>query len=153
MCMRVEFHHRKNGLSAFLRSLHEVERLGVDLLVDRLHALARQRAGVGDRAVGKAVDHAARAELLLELGALRVVGVLGLFFGVQVVEIAEELVEAVVGRQHLVAVAEVVLAELAGHVALRAQQRRRWSGRPSSCLRGRRAGRPWSGRCGSATAR
>jgi xanthosine utilization system XapX-like protein len=65
------------------------------------------------------VDDAARTELLLELRALRVVGVLGLFLGVQVVEVAEELVEAVVGRQHLVAVAEVVLAELAGHVALR----------------------------------
>jgi hypothetical protein len=39
-----------------------------------------------------------------------------------VVEVAEELVEAVIGRQHLVAVAEVVLAELAGGVAERLQQ-------------------------------
>jgi hypothetical protein len=48
----------------------------------------------------------------------RVVLVLGLLLGVEVVEIAEELVEAVVGGQVLVAVAEVVLAELAGGVAL-----------------------------------
>jgi hypothetical protein len=34
-----------------------------------------------------------------------------------VVEVAEELVEAVVGRQELVLVPEVVLAELAGGVA------------------------------------
>ncbi|MCY1179215.1 hypothetical protein D9M73_196010 [compost metagenome] len=34
------------------------------------------------------------------------------------IEVAEELVEAVVGRQVLVAIAEVVLAELAGGVAL-----------------------------------
>ena len=120
MCMRVEFHHRKNGLSACLARVHEVERLGGDLLVDRLHALLVSGPVSGDAAVGEAVDDAARAEPLLELGALRIVGVLRLLLGVQVVEVAEELVEAVVRRQHLVAVAEVVLAELAGHVALRA---------------------------------
>ena len=60
---------------------------------------------------------------------LRVVGVLlagvvellRLLFGVQVVEIAEPFVEAVHGRQELVAIAQVVLAELAGGVALRLQ--------------------------------
>jgi hypothetical protein len=49
----------------------------------------------------------------------RIVAVLGLLLGVEVVEVAEELVEAVVGRQVLVEVALVVLAELAGGVALR----------------------------------
>ena len=39
------------------------------------------------------------------------------------VEVAEELVEAVAGWQHLVAVAQMVLAELAGDVALRLEQR------------------------------
>jgi hypothetical protein len=63
------------------------------------------------------VQHAARPEPLLELGILRVVGVLGLFLRVQVVEVAEELVEPVHRGQELVAVAEVVLAELAGDVA------------------------------------
>ena len=48
--------------------------------------------------------------------------VLRLLLGVQVVEVAEELVEAVRRRQVLVAVAEVVLAELAGGVAERLQQ-------------------------------
>ena len=38
------------------------------------------------------------------------------------IEVAEELVEAMLRRQHLVAVAEVVLAELAGDVALRLEQ-------------------------------
>ena len=69
-----------------------------------------------------AVDHAARAVLLLELGILRIVVGLRLFFGVQVIEVAEELVEAVLGRQVLVLVAEVVLAELAGGVALLLEQ-------------------------------
>jgi hypothetical protein len=48
---------------------------------------------------------------------LGIVAVLGLLLGVQVVEVAVELVEAVDRRQQLVAVAQVVLAELAGGVA------------------------------------
>ena len=47
---------------------------------------------------------------------------LRLLLGVQVVEVAEELVEAVRRRQVLVAVAEVVLPELARRVAERLQQ-------------------------------
>ena len=47
---------------------------------------------------------------------------LGLILGVQVVEVAEKLVEAVNGRQEFVAVAEMVLAELSGRVALRLEQ-------------------------------
>ena len=68
------------------------------------------------------MEHAARAELLLERRILGIVGQLRLFLGVQVIEVAEELVEAVHGRQVLVAIAEVVLAELAGGVAERLQQ-------------------------------
>ena len=62
------------------------------------------------------MDDAAGAETLAKGRVLRVVGVLGLFFSVQVIEVAEELVEAVVGGQELVLVAQVVLAELAGDV-------------------------------------
>ena len=57
-----------------------------------------------------------------ELGILRIVVGLRFLFGVQVVEVAEELVEAVVGGQVLVLVTEVVLAELPGRVALVLQQ-------------------------------
>ena len=45
-----------------------------------------------------------------------------LVLGVQMIEVAEELVEAVHGRQELVAIAEMVLAELSGRVALRLEQ-------------------------------
>ena len=55
-------------------------------------------------------------------GILGIVGVLGLLLGVQMVEVAEELVEAVVGGQELVLVAQVVLAELAGDVAQRFEE-------------------------------
>ena len=104
-----------------------------ELLVHRFHPLPGERAGVLDRLladlaehridgrvvlVGRlALHHAARAELLPEIRVLRIVGVFRLFLGVEVIEIAEELVEAVHRRQVLVAVAEVVLAELAGGVA------------------------------------
>ena len=70
-----------------------------------------------------ACEHAAR-RVGLEEGrvVLRPVGTLRLLLGVEVVEVAEELVEAVVGRQIFVAVAEMVLAELAGRVAERLQR-------------------------------
>src|SRR5262245_4476769 len=67
------------------------------------------------------MQDASRAELLLELGILRVIRALRLLLGVQVVEVAEELVEAVRGRQELVPIAEMILAELSAHVAERFQ--------------------------------
>ena len=67
--------------------IHEVERGADELLVDRLHALLRQRPGVLDRLLADlaelrvdrrvvlvgclALEHAARAELLPERGILR----------------------------------------------------------------------------------
>ena len=115
-------------------AIDEVERGVEELVVDRLHALPGQRAGVLDSAcrrpnadlghvrVVARMEHAARAELLAELGVLGIVGILRLLLGVEVVEVAEELVEAVHRRQELVAVAEMVLAELAGGVAQRLEQ-------------------------------
>jgi hypothetical protein len=134
----------EEGLALVLGLLHEVFGLGDDLAgVEVLHPLLGQRTsvltpllahpaearvlgriiGVG----GEAMQHAAGAELLfvfleaagVGLGEALVVALLGLFLGVQVVEVAEKLVEAVHRRQVLVAVAQVVLTELAGGVALR----------------------------------
>jgi hypothetical protein len=71
------------------------------------------------------VKNAARAILVEEigiLGGLRVVRVLRLLLGVEVVEIAKELVEAMHGGQKFVAIAEVILAELAGGIAERFKQ-------------------------------
>ena len=64
---------------------------------------------------------AARSERLLEVREVLFVGIVVLFrllLGVEVVEVAVKLVEAMIGRQHRVQVAEMVLAELAGRVAL-----------------------------------
>ena len=71
---------------------------------------------------GLAVQHAARAILRAERRVFRIVRQFRLFLGVEVVEIAVELVEAVHGRQKLVAVAQVVLAELPGRIAQRLEQ-------------------------------
>src|SRR6478609_6364310 len=51
-----------------------------------------------------------------------VVGHFRLFFGIEVVKIAEELIETMHGRQVFVEVAEVILAELPGGVSLLLEQ-------------------------------
>ncbi len=66
---------------------------------------------------GLAAKRAARPDLCLDGGILRVGEGLWVLLGVEMIEIAEELVEAVHRRQVFVAVAKVVLAELAGGVA------------------------------------
>ena len=135
---RVQPHEPR--LAGLVLALDEVARGGDKFVVAGFHALLGQRAGVLDLLLadlaparldrlvvlvgGPGVHHAARSELLLEPRILRVVDHLRLFFGVEVVEVAEELVEAVVGGQHVVQVAQVVLAELARGVALFLEQRR-----------------------------
>ena len=131
--MRVELNQTEERLAGGMLPLHEVDGRGRGLVVDRLHALLGERAGVLDGlladlaearidggivVVGRlALEHAARAELG-EIGrVLRIVRQLRLFLGVEMIEVAEELVEAVHRRQRFVAVADVVLAELARGVA------------------------------------
>ncbi len=112
---------REPGLAGFLLPLDEVRSGGDGLIVDRLHALFRQRTcvfdGLAPFAVGFALDHAAWAELLPEFRVLGIIAVFRLLLGVEVIEVAHEFVEAVVGRQVLVAVALMVFSELAGGVA------------------------------------
>jgi hypothetical protein len=68
------------------------------------------------------VQDPARSELLLELGIFRVVRALRLLLRVKVVKVPEELIEAVSGGQELIAVTEVILAELAGDVTQRLEE-------------------------------
>ena len=138
---------QEKRLVCILRTLHEIERLGSHFLVDRLHAFLGQRAGIRDVPAGETVDDSARTEFFLELGVLRVVGILRLFLCIQVIQVAEELIEPVRGRQHFVAVAEMILAKLAGHVTLCLQQRG-----DSRVLLGhafRRAGQTYLGEAGA----
>ena len=101
--------------------------------------------------VAQRVDHVARADLVQQL--LRVAGVRGVFHRVEVIQVAEELVEAVDGGQELVEVAEVVLAELARGVAQVLERGGDRAGLARAARSWHRPGRPWSCRCGSATRR
>jgi hypothetical protein len=109
-----------------------------DVVVDRQHALPGQGAGILayllahlseawiNRCVvlirGFAIHDAARPILRPKRGVLGVIRQFGFFLGLQVIEVAVELVEAMHGGQELVAVAKVVLAKLAGGIAERLEQ-------------------------------
>jgi hypothetical protein len=109
----------EEGLAVGRAGAEVVGRLREDVVVEGLHPFGRERPFVGDRAGSLAGHDAARIVLVAELRIGRAVGVLEILVGVQVIEIAEELVEAVVAGQMLVEVAEMVLAELRRGVALR----------------------------------
>ena len=127
----------EEGLAGVVRFLHEFLGARDEIVVAGFHALLGERASILDflladlapaRLNGRIVlvgregmHDAARPERLLEVREVLLVGVVilfRLFLGVEVVEVAVKLVEAVVGRQHRVEIAEMVLAELAGGVAL-----------------------------------
>jgi hypothetical protein len=108
-------HPRKERAARLVLALDVVDRRGGYVVVDGLHPLGVQRAGVlddllADRAelrivgffgdlVGRlALQHPARQCQFVELRELvlvRVVELLGLLLGVEVVQIAKELVEPV----------------------------------------------------------
>ena len=101
-------------LARGLLPLHEVDGGGRCLVVDGLHALLGERTGIldclladlaearidrGIVQVGRlALEDAARAELGEVGGVLWIVRQLRFFLGIEMVKIAEELVEAVDGR-------------------------------------------------------
>ena len=88
-----------------------------------LPILPQRGCSVGSsRSRGPGMHHVARADHVLQ--RLRVVPVRRVLHRVQVVEVAEELVEAVHGRQEPVQVAEMVLAELPGRIAHRLEHLR-----------------------------
>ena len=102
------------------------EALGLDyeLFVAVLHPLLGQRPGIFDPlgaiSIGPAVQDTTGAKVLLKVRKVFRVGIIPLlrfFLGIEVIQVAEELIEAVHRRQMLILVAEVVLAELAGAVA------------------------------------
>src|SRR3954447_22312982 len=101
--------------------LHPFESAVGNLFVDGFHAFLGQRAGINDGlpalAIGETVKHTAGSELLPEFRVLGIVGQLRFFLGVEVIEIAEEFIEAMHSWQEFIPVPEMVLAELAGGVA------------------------------------
>src|SRR5262249_2861621 len=80
------------------------------------------------------MQQVARADRIQE--SRRIVAVEGVFHRIEVIQIAPVLVEAMDGRQKLVAVTEVIFAELAGGIAHRFQHccdGRRLRRHPGSC--------------------
>ena len=110
------------GLACLVLALDEILCCSHGFVIDGFHALLGQRTCVLDLAVGRRLDDTTWAIFLAKLRILRVILVFGFLFCVQVIEIAEKLVETVIGGQHFIAVTEVVLAELAGRIALRLEQ-------------------------------
>jgi hypothetical protein len=125
-------------LFVLMRAINKAKGGPDEFLIDRLHALLGQRSGVfaflfapgteagifarGVGRCGKAFQDPARTEFGFEGRVFWIVGVFGLILGVEVIKIAKELIEAMHGWQELVAVAEVVLAELCGRIALRLEE-------------------------------
>jgi len=129
-------HPDEERLACGVLPLDEVLRRRCGLVVDRLHALLRERASVLDPLLAHAppawlvgrivlvrrprVDHAARPEplpVLREVLLGWVVRPPRFHLRVQVVEVSVELVEAVRGGKVFVQVAEMILAELPRRVA------------------------------------
>ena len=127
--VRVDMHARRvppeeERFVGLRSALHEIDGAGRDFFVNGLHALPRQRAGILDLAVGARLDDTAWSELLGEFSRLRVIRMLRLFLGIQVIQVSEKLVEAMVRRQMLIEIAEVVLAVLGGHITVVLEQSR-----------------------------
>ncbi len=141
--MRVDMHSGRiepaeERLSGLLVLIDEIHRGAQELPVDRLHAPFVERSSVLNfllaypakaRVFGRVIrvardasKHAARTEFGAELRVFRVVGVFRLLFGIEVIEIAEEFIKSVHGRQEFIAVAKMILAELTGSVAVRLEQ-------------------------------
>ncbi|MNM64891.1 hypothetical protein D3C81_763070 [compost metagenome] len=99
-------------------SLHERLSSGGGFVVDGLHALGGQCAGVFNLAIGIGMDDPTRCGGLDKVRIIfRPIGTLGFFLGIEVVQVAEELVKTVIARQELIAVTQMVLAELTGRIA------------------------------------
>ena len=102
----------------FCFAVEEIERLSDDLIIERLHSLRGQRAFILRWTVGGTRNHSARIKLLTKLGISRAIRVFQIFVAIQMVKIAEILVETVTVRQVFFKIAQVVLAILGGGIAL-----------------------------------
>ena len=113
----------KKGFVVLGGTLNKLLRTIEKLEVDRLHAFFIERPGISYAPIRKAVHNAPRSKPLTEGGVLGIVGIFGLLLGIQVIEVAKELVKPVLGGQKLIAVTQVVLAKLPRGIALFFQER------------------------------
>ena len=118
--------------------VHELGSASKKLLINAGHTLTSERASIFDLLLAHlapprlnrsivlvrcpTMKDATRSEIRLECRVLRIVIRLRLFLCIQVVEVAEELIEPMHGGETVVVIAQVVLAELARRVALLLEQ-------------------------------
>src|SRR5262245_26062148 len=129
--MRVPFHQQKNGLLAWTcRLMKSIAALDVSSSTVSIRFLVSgpvssmvcmptlpKRGSTVGSSLSAALDLSTPRGPNFALNAgFRIVGMLGLLLGIEVIQIAEELIEPMHGRQKFVAVAEMVLTELAGGV-------------------------------------
>src|ERR1700733_11560043 len=132
-------HPHEEWLISLYLAAHVINRGGGSLVVDCFHPLAVERAGILNRLltdaapvrlfgrivlVGRlAAEHAARRVVIdILLVVFRPIRSLQLLFGIEVIKIAKKLVEAMNRWQIFIAVAEMVLTELAGCVTERLER-------------------------------
>ena len=122
--MRVKFIQVKNGLLPCACLVMKSDGGCRRFVVDRFHALSRSARRCLRSCRRRSCGCTPRGVVRLEETriVLRPVGPFRLLFGIQVIQVAEELIEAVVGRQILVAVAQMVLAELSGRITQRLER-------------------------------
>ena len=164
-CRVVPEEERLVGLDLLL---HPADSVCGDFLIHGFHPLLGERtavlnnlfaysakAGINSRIIlvrCKAMEHAARAEMLPECRVLGIVRQFRLLFSVQVIEVTEKFVKSMHGRQVFIAIAEMVLAELAGGVADGLQQVGDGRVFRREVRQERRAIRLWSSRCAAGSA-
>jgi len=128
-------HPAEEGFSRFVLTLDPIFSSGDEFIIAGLHPFRGEGAGVFDflfphlaptrllrRVVflrGPTVQNTARTEFLAESWVLRVIDVLRLFFAIEVIQVAEKLIEAMNGWQILVEITKMILTELASRIAER----------------------------------
>src|SRR4030095_92824 len=121
-CMRVELNQQKNG--RFARACLCMKSIAAADVSSSIVSMRFFVSGPVSSILPSAkVRSTPRGpNLLRNSGSCGYQAVLRVFFGVEMIEIAEKLIEAMIGRQILVLVAKVVLAELTGSVSERLEQ-------------------------------
>ena len=127
----VEPHEKR--LLVPVSAIDKVERGLEEFLVNRLHTFLCQRAGVlaflfapfaeawvfarGFGGGRRTLQNSPRTKARLKRRIFRIIRIFRFVLGVQVIEISEKLVEPVNRRQKLIAVAEMVFAELCRRIS------------------------------------
>src|SRR4029077_17289818 len=132
-CMRVVFIQQKKGFASFLLRRRRHIFCGRGFVVDFFHPLFGQPAGVFNRLLADsaparllsrivfvarlAAQHAARTDCLPDRRILRIEMILRIFLRIEVIKVAKKLIEPMHRGKVFIAIAEMVLSELAGRIS------------------------------------